>query len=75
MNIHWRVSLLLPLKLCISLATLAYALSAFSSQDSLANWLASARQGDASAQYNLGLIYELGSGVTRDIVLAAQLYE
>lgn len=33
-----------------------------------------AEKGDAKAQYNLGLLYEFGTGVSKDVVQAAQWY-
>ena len=41
----------------------------------LQDWEPLAEQGDASAQYNLGLIYDTGTGVLQDYKTAAKWYE
>jgi hypothetical protein len=38
-------------------------------------WLPLAREGDASAQFNIGQLYRLGRGVTKDYAKASQWYE
>jgi TPR repeat protein len=40
----------------------------------LEEWLPLAELGDAEAQYNLGVMYDEGAGVDRDLPLAAQWY-
>jgi len=40
----------------------------------LREWLPLAEQGDISAQYNLGLMYEYGRGVVQDYAEAAKWY-
>lgn len=40
-----------------------------------ANWFQmAAEQGDSNAQFNLGVMYELGNGVTQDINRAIRWY-
>ncbi len=46
-----------------------------SQSESLRNWIHSARKGDREAQYNLGLIYEQGLGVRRDLGKALFWYK
>ena len=41
----------------------------------LREWRPLAEQGDASAQFQLGLLYDNGDGVTRDLASAHQWYE
>ena len=43
-------------------------------QDAVAIWAPLARHGDANAQLNLGLLYDSGQGVPRDLVLAVSWY-
>ena len=43
-------------------------------QDAVAHWQPLANEGDARAQYLIGLMHERGHGVTKDDALAAQWY-
>ena len=38
-------------------------------------WEKAAAQGNADAQYNLGVVYENGKGVTKDLFKAREWYE
>ena len=40
----------------------------------LRQWTQLAEQGDAAAQYNLGLMYDLGKGIPQDFKIAAKWY-
>ena len=51
--------------------------SAFTSGDyasALREWIPLAEQGNADAQYNLGLMYDYGDGVPQDYKEAVRLY-
>lgn len=44
------------------------------SQEAMRAWQRAAEQGDAEGQYNLGLMYDKGQGVTQDFIRAYMWY-
>ncbi len=56
----------------LSFATMCGCRTAPTPENKAEQWRKAAEQGDAEAQYNLGLCYEDGEGVTRDLCEAAK---
>ena len=86
MNDDWLVAIRFPIALMLSIACLAApALADFKAgvdayrrgdyATALHEWQALAEQGHADAQYNLGLLYAKGQGVSKDDAQAQQWYE
>jgi len=79
---HSIKSVVLGLSLLLANGSIAYAQDfkkgseAYKKKDfatALREWRPLAAQGDADAQYNLGLIYDTGQGVTQDFAEALKL--
>ena len=60
--------------LCVALGGCASSLNTKADQDDANEYRKAAEQGNADAQYNLGLCYEVGSGVPKDEVEAVKWY-
>jgi len=64
--------------LCLTIAVLLGSAGVSKSADyaiALREWTPLAEQGDAYAQYNLGLMYERGQGVPQDYKIATKWYK
>ncbi|MSO73363.1 MAG: sel1 repeat family protein, partial [Rhodospirillaceae bacterium] len=71
------LSLLLASVSVCSAQDFAKGVAAYNAKDyatALKEWRPLAEQGNASAQYNLGLMYDNGQGVTQDYKEAVRLY-
>src|SRR2546423_5057026 len=77
---HWRtMGMLIVLTLCcvcgIACAGVDKGVRAYQREDyatALREWLPLAEQGDAAAQYHLGMLYIQGKGVSQDYAEAVQ---